>query len=571
MRQHRELQQGRSEAFANHCFEKRRQVFAAATFRVWRKHAAAALELEDAEAARTERMTAFAERRFALRRRRVAAAVLRAWALWASAAAGEREREDAREARSSAVASNRVATAVRGHVRGALAVWRRHAATLAGARVAGDALKARNAAVADRRFAALVRELRREAFSTWIRRAAESADQAFKLGSHEEHAAAIADRRFAFVAAHRARASLRAWSAGASQRRRRRVIEGALYSRVLRSSMMRLVRGWHERAAAVSRGAARLRARAHLRGVARGWSGLHAAFLAWQDAVEALQDARRAARLSPALTHWAITRHAKGVAVRHLRCTFRGWYAAARAWVFTPGRRRAAAASVAAASRRRDTAALRRAFAALAAAGRRRHACLAADVLLAKVVAASQTLRGLRMKRRVVTAMYAAAELSRAWHLTLADVGVDLRHARRVACLRAWRCSAQETAAAAVAEEDHKDAVFVMTTRNSQRVRAAAERRAFDAWWGVHRAAVRACSMERRAVLHRARVERRAAGGCWRAWLAETRRGTKHTRRTWLIFPLTFIPMFQGLRAQGYVGFISLGVKGFGGLSSQIS
>ena len=94
---------------------------------------------------------------------------------------------------------------------------------------------------------------------------------------------------------------------------------------------------------------------------------------------------------------------AHGVAARHLLRTFRGWYAASNAEVRTSWRRRRADAAVAAVSARLARLTVRRAFAALAASGRARRARLARDALLIRIVAATRTLYGLRVKRWVMT------------------------------------------------------------------------------------------------------------------------------------------------------------------------
>jgi hypothetical protein len=253
------------------------------------------------------------------------------------------------------------------------------------------------------------------------------------------------------------------------------------------------------------------------------------AFVAWQDAAGAVYAARRAAQLSRALTERAVVRHARGVAARHLRRTLLAWYGWSGADIHAAWRQSRAAALVATVSAHRAHLAMRHAFAALTALGRRRAARLAREALLMKVVAASRIMYGLRVKRWVMTALYAAVELSRAWRLTLADVGADARYFCKVKYLRAWRRNARATADTAAAREHREEAVFTLTTRNALRLRVTAVRRVFQVWRGALRAAVRAHRMELRATRHKAYVGRRAAVACWRAWCREA--GEERKRR----------------------------------------
>ena len=120
-----------------------------------------------------------------------------------------------------------------------------------------------------------------------------------------------------------------------------------------------------------------------------------------------------------------------------------------------------------------------------------------------------------------MTALYAAVELARAWHVVLADVGTDARHFVKSKYLRLWRRNAEFAAEAAAAEEHREDAVLSLTTRNVSRWRYSAARRGFDAWRGLLRASMRAYNMELRALRHRAYVNRKSAATCWRAWRRE--------------------------------------------------
>ena len=175
--------------------------------------------------------------------------------------------------------------------------------------------------------------------------------------------AAFADRRFAFARANSLRAAIREWSSAARAKRRLRVIGHALFSRVLRGFMSRLLRGWHKRATVTRRGVALLQSLVVAHGGGgvgvgvgsgggggsggfggsgknstsgtsdggvtfssqphpEGWpSGYHrrhrrraafVAFVAWRDASFADRDGRRAAQLSAALTQRAVVRHANG-------------------------------------------------------------------------------------------------------------------------------------------------------------------------------------------------------------------------------------------------------------------